>query len=301
MNWIQSLYQTYDNCLGFVGVEEKGSDELLLPLCHTTQNAHIEVTLDQSSNLIAARVLPKAEQKTLVPCTEDSGGRSGKKPSTHPLCDKLQYVAGDFLTYGGIVTVGFAAHPEEPHQNYIQLLSDWQAKYPHSKIQVVSDYVRKGHLIRDLVEHRILPVTTDKTGKPVILDEWRDKNSAPPDIFRVLASGTSPQEAFIRWAVTIPGDLEPHLWQDRTAWDSWNDYYRSTQNYTGLCYVTGEIATLAVKQPKKIHNRETGAKLLSSNDQNGFTFRGRFTDKEGKQVFGISFDVTQKAHNALER
>lgn len=299
MNWIQSLSETYDNCRGFVGVEEEGSDELLLPLSHTTQNAHIEVTLDQHANLIAARVLQKEDQKTLVPCTEASGGRAGSKPTNHPLCDKLQYVAGDFLKFGGSVTSGFAKDPEAPHRNYVELLDKWQGKHPHPKVQIVLDYVKKARLIHDLVEQKVIPVCAGESGPTEFLHEWTNKESEPPPIFATLPAGNSPQDAFVRWSVTIPGDPEPHLWQDRTVWESWNEYYRSTQSFTGLCYVSGEETTLAVQHPAKLRHAADKAKLISANDDSGFTFRGRFTDKDGIQTCGVGFDVTQKAHNAL--
>lgn len=299
MNWIDALYRTYDNCLGSVGVQEEGSDELLLPLSHTTQNAHIEVTLDQNANLIAARVLKKADQRTVVPCTESSGGRAGSKPTTHPLCDKLQYVAGDFLTYGGEVTSGFSNKPSEPHEDYLQLLGNWQSKCPHPKVRIVLDYVKKSRLVRDLTGQTVVPVQTDADGKATFLDEWKDKGSPTPEIFAALPAGNSPQDAFIRWAVVIPGDPEPCLWQDRTVWQSWIDYYESTQDFNGLCYVTGNETTLAIQHPAKLRHAADKAKLISANDGSGFTFRGRFTDANGTQTCGVSFDVTQKAHNAL--
>lgn len=299
MNWIDALYRTYDNCLGSVGVHEDGTDELLLPLSHTTQNAHVEVTLDQNANVIAARVLQKANQKTVVPCTECSGGRSGIKPDTHPLCDKLQYVAGDFLAYGGRVTSGFSKRPQEPHETYLQLLGDWQSKYPHPKVRIVLDYVRKSCLVKDLVEQKIIPVQGCSAGATSFLAEWNDKESNPPEIFAILPSESRPQDAFIRWAVAIPGDPEPYLWQDKSVWQSWNDYYRSTQDFNGLCYVTGEETTLAMQHPAKLRHAADKAKLISANDGSGFTFRGRFTDPNGTQTCGVSFDVTQKAHNAL--
>lgn len=299
MNWIESLYHTYNNCLAHVGVEIEGSNELLLPLSHTTQNAHIEVALDQNSNFIAARVLQKKDQKTLVPCTESSGGRAGSKPTNHPLCDKLQYLAGDFISYGGTVTSGFASHPEEPHQNYLRLLSDWQAKFPNPKIQIVLNYAKKGRLIKDLAQHNILPLRIDADGSNTFLDEWRDKESEPPEIFAALPAGNSPQDAFVRWTVSITGDPEPYLWQDKNVWESWNEFYKSTQKFTGLCYVTGEETILAIQHPAKLRHAADKAKLISANDSSGFTFRGRFNDQDGIQTCGVSFDVTQKAHNAL--
>ena len=299
MNWLEALYQTYNNCLAHVGVPVEDSAELLLPLSHTTLNANIEVTLDQNANFVSARVLQKSDQKTLVPCTESSGGRAGAKPTSHPLCDKLQYVAGDFLKYEGVVTSGFAKKPEEPHQIFLKLIKDWQAKFPHRKIQIILDYVKQNQLIQDLVQNKIIPVQTNEEGRPFFLDKWEDKETAPPNIFGVLPASSKPQDAFIRWAVNIPGDPEPYLWQDKTAWESWNEYYKSTQDLSGLCYVTGEVTTLAIQHPAKLRHAADKAKLISANDSSGFTFRGRFTDKEGLQTCGVSFDVTQKAHNAL--
>ncbi len=299
MNWIEALQKTYDNCLDFVGKETKGSNELLLPISHTTQNAQVEVILDQHANLVTARVLQKADQKTLVPCTEKSGGRSGKKPVSHPLCDKLQYVAGDFLEYGGTVTIGFATNPEEPHQRYIKLLSKWQMSHPNLKVQIVLDYVKKGQLIRDLIQQKIIPVERTNEEQYRFLSKWENTENPPPEIFAALPDKSTPQDAFIRWSVTIPSDPESHLWQDKTVWQSWNEYYKSTQKFKDLCYVTGEESTLAVQHPAKLRHAADKAKLISSNDSSGFTFRGRFTDPDGTQTCGVSFDVTQKAHNTL--
>lgn len=299
MNWIEALYRTYDNCIEFVGVQTEGSDELLLPLSHTTQNAQIEITLDQNANLVSARVLPKAMQKTLVPCTEASGGRAGSKPTNHPLCDKLQYVAGDFLKYGGEVTSGFTDSPDEPHQNFLRLLSDWNTKNPHPKVKIVYEYVKKARLIHDLVDHKIVQLAKAGDRGDVLLREWTEKESDPPEIFSVLPADSSPQDAFVRWAVVLPGDPEPYLWHDKTVWQSWNDYYKSTQDFRGLCYVTGEEGILAIQHPAKLRHGADKAKIISANDGSGFTFRGRFTDSDGTQVCGVSFDVAQKAHNAL--
>ena len=299
MNWIQSLFLTYDNCQEFVGVREESCNDLLLPLSHTTQNAHIEVTLDKNANLVSARVLPKEEQKTLVPCTEASGGRSGSKPTNHPLCDKLQYVAGDFLDFGGIVTSGFAKSPKDPHINYLKMLCDWQTKHPHPKILIIQNYVKKARLLQDLAEQNAIPICIANSGSKKIVHQWTDRECVQPPIFAVLPAGNSPQDAFVRWAVTIPGDPEPYVWQDRSVWKSWNDYYRSTLEFTGLCYVSGEETTLAMQHPAKLRHAADKAKLISSNDSSGYTFRGRFTDNNGDQTCGVGFDITQKAHNAL--
>ena len=61
----------------------------------------------------------------------------------------------------------------------------------------------------------------------------------------------------------------------------------------------GENEILATQHPKYLRAKGDGAKLISSNDKSGFTYRGRFTDDAGKQVCGVSLEVSQKAHNAL--
>ncbi|HBN97605.1 MAG TPA: type I-C CRISPR-associated protein Cas8c/Csd1, partial [Firmicutes bacterium] len=72
-----------------------------------------------------ADVVPRDDNTTLIPCTESSSSRAGTKPQNHPLCDKLQYVAGDFVKYGGVVTSGFAKEPTVPYESYVQDLRQW--------------------------------------------------------------------------------------------------------------------------------------------------------------------------------
>jgi CRISPR-associated protein Csd1 len=64
-----------------------------------------------------------------------------------------------------------------------------------------------------------------------------------------------------------------------------------------MCLVTGEVSRVAVNHPKRLRHSGDGAKLLSSNDEAGYTFRGRFDSSE--QAYGVSSVVSQKAHNAL--
>jgi len=299
MNWIEALYHTYNNCETEVGVIKEGSDELLLPLSHTTQNANIEVTLDCHANFVSAKVIPKKQQKTLVPCTEQSSGRSGKKPTSHPLCDKLQYLAGDFIKFGGCVTIGFAKNPAEPYQDYLALLSNWQKSNPHPKIQVVYDYVLKARLISDLASHKVIPLTRLESGQQRFLNEWKNKEFDPPEIFGSLPATSTPQDSFIRWRVEIPGDPLPNLCEDPSVWESWSEHYKTTQERSGLCYVTGKQEPLAIQHPAKLRHAADKAKLISSNDGSGFTFRGRVTDPSGIEAASVSFEATQKAHNAL--
>ena len=294
MSWIEKLYRTYEVNKGCIG---NPNDKVpLLPICHTTQKAHIQVVLDDNGNFLRATIIPKAEATTIVPATEESAGRSGKKPGNHPLFDKLQYLAGDFFAFGGEVTSGFSSTPKEPHQMYMRDLEKWcSSAFKHPKVEKILTYLKKGSLVKDLVETGILPSNSLKT-QFYKNDKWDGNPREMPEFFRVHKN-LSPEDSFIRFAVEIPGDPQVNLSEDPTLWDSWADYYSNRQDKKGLCSVIGEEKTLAIQHPAKIRNAGDKAKLISSNDTSGFTFRGRFTTSD--EACGVSFEVTQKAHSAL--
>lgn len=295
MSWIQKLYETYNSCEEMRGYSTDENKRPLLPICHMTAQAHIEVVIDQVGNFLKGRsrvITDNNDAMTIIPCTEGSGSRSGKKPENHPLCDQLQYVGGDFTEYGGVVTSGFVNDPEEPYMNYIKVLTDWcESKFAHSKAQAVLKYVKKKSLIRDLIADQILFVGEDRK---FLTKGERKRQKNAKDIFSAI---TSQEDAFIRWVVDVPGKLETKVWNDKTLWDSWIQYYFSTKKKEPLCYVKGEADLLSIQHPKYIRVKGDGAKLISSNDKSGFTFMGRFLTAE--QACGVSLEASQKSHSAL--
>ena len=77
MSWLLHLYETYEANLKYVGKIEKKRDDreyTLLPVSHTTQNAHIEVIIDEDGDFLDAKVLDG--ESTLIPCTEESASRA---------------------------------------------------------------------------------------------------------------------------------------------------------------------------------------------------------------------------------
>ncbi len=298
MNWIQSLYETYENCKNMVGIvenSEEGNEQVpLLPICHTTQKAHIEITLDAQGEFRRARVLNKDEARTIIPCTEKSAGRTSGE-AAHPLCDKLQYIAADYITYGG----------EKNHYfgSYLELLSSWIQYSAPVKVHAVFKYVNRGNIIRDLVNANVLFANEENKlyiERPVI--KARD---APIDIFDLLPGGIDKKndklkswqaDAFVRWRVE-GFDTVAEVWKSPEVIQSWIDYYSATRQIKSLCYVTGEESFTADQHPAKIRNDGDKAKLISSNDQSNFTYRGRFITPT--ECVTVGFETTQKAHSAL--
>lgn len=259
-----------------------------MPVSHALQQAHIEITIDGSGNFKGARVIHKEE--TVIPATEKSAGRTGTGALPHPLCDKVQYCAKDYPAFGGAKPSFFAA--------YRDLLATWsQSEHSHPKAQAVLAYVDRGSLVADLATQKVLHVGDDGH----LLTQWQAEGDTP-EIFRQLTpkNGLRDQgDAFIRWIVWGNGDLCPEVWKDPVLQEAWIEFDAAASTEQGLCMVTGENAPLASSHPKRIRHGGDGAKLISANDSSGFTFRGRFTDADGKQAAGVGYVTTQKAHSAL--
>ncbi|MDP1624685.1 MAG: type I-C CRISPR-associated protein Cas8c/Csd1 [bacterium] len=298
MSWIQKLAETYDNCQSMIGAGSDDNEIPLLPICHTTQKAQIEITLDENGNFKRARVIPKEESRTIIPCTEKSGGRTTNEEA-HPLCDKLQYVAADYEKYGG----------KKPYyQSYQNLLTKWVKSSAPQKVQLIYKYIQQEKMVVDLVNNGVL--FADKKCKLFSQRPNEKDKNAELDIFDLLPGRIDPKgklinwqaDAFIRWKVEIPNDPQSAVWSDSNIIQSWITYYSATKAKKSLCYVTGEDKFVADQHPAKIRNDGDKAKLISSNDWDGFTFRGRFTDTKkdnSYQTCSVGFDVTQKAHSAL--
>lgn len=292
MSWMAKLYETYE-----AGAQLKlpGSEQLM-PISHTLQNAHIKITIDSEGVFRRAEVLEKTQ--VVLPATEKSAGRSSGGEAPHPLADKIQYIARDYISYGG-KKKGF-------FNGYLEQIEQWcNSSHSHSKARAVKLYIERGHVVKDLIESKIIFVSEDN----ILLLSWPKENEIdPPKIFRVLPKekGVLDQgNALICWSVETPGDVVSNTWEDHSLQNSWVEYESERNDQTGLCYVTGKEVPLAVNHPAKLRHTGDKAKLVSSNDMSGYTFKGRFTDskksikKFGAQSVGISFDVTQKAHNTL--
>ena len=283
MSWMQKLYRTYESILE-QGVTD--DTEPLTPVGHTIQNAHIVIVIDGQGNFQTARVMPP-KTAILLPATESSENRtSGEAP--HPLADKIQYVAKDYADYGGEKKAYF--------EGYLKQLKAWcELPFTHPKVQAVLNYVAKGRVVADLVEAGIFPL--DSEGK--VLNKWEAEGDAPP-IFSVLPKIKGEIEfgsALVCWQVEIAGDVHSQTWTDKTIQQSWADYAASEKAEKGFCLVQGEEAVISTMHPAKLRHTGDKAKLISSNDTAGYTFRGRFATAE--EAASVSADVSAKAHSAL--
>lgn len=273
MAWLKTLADTYDVYSELAGVV-KNDQPVLLPLSHSTFNAQIEVTLDEEGNFIGSKKLDKGpDVVTIIPVTEDSAARSsGITP--HPLCDKLCYVAGDYVLYTG------DQKKKEYYEAYMEQLQDWaESEDTHPMVQTIWKYLQKGSLIHDLTQDHTLEL--NESGR--LTDN-------------VKLQGTGQTGANVRFIVY--GNDTPCVWKNRELYETFDRYYQKKAGQMELCYVSGEMGACSEKHPSKIRNSGDKAKLISGNDKDGFTYRGRFASKD--QAVSVGYVVSQKAHNALK-
>ena len=301
MNWTNELLDLYEKNQDIAGevkyktVKGKKGQELipliLLPVFHTTVTAQITVTITADGEFLGAKTVSKEDNLTLIPVTDKSLSRTaGIEP--HPLCDNLKYLAGDYMAY-----YRQGKKPKDYSENYklyIESLQKWQeSPYTHKKVNAIYKYLCKATLIKDLVGQDI--ILLDDEGK--MLEAEKIQNVAQSDAFvRFCVEGIVDTKADILGDAS--GRYHAECWLDRTLQEAYIQYYSSILPEKDLCYLTGKREAISYLQPKKIRHEGDGAKLISSNDESNYTFRGRFSDKS--EAFAIGYEASQKVHNALK-
>lgn len=257
MGLLQRAIETYDSSAALVGVYREGH-EPLAPISHIIANAHIEITLSKQGEFRGAKLLDKKDGRTTIPVTEDSGGRANKL-AAHPLCDQIKYVAPD---------------DEEAHGLYLRELCAWEeSAYSHPILSAVRAYVEGETIIADLLNCGIIKANTVQKDKTI--------------------------KQMIRWRVDGCETEEPACWKNKKLFSLFQGYYDSVicDRDRALCMVNGKIDLPAEKHPCGVVSNLYRAKLISTNDGSGFTYRGRFLDE--KQAATVGYIASQKAHNAL--
>ncbi|MCM1221796.1 MAG: type I-C CRISPR-associated protein Cas8c/Csd1, partial [Lachnospiraceae bacterium] len=161
-----------------------------------------------------------------------------------------------------------------------QQLQDWaESEDTHPMVQAVYRYLEKKSLIADLMKSSVLEL--DDSGR------LTDK---------VKIQGLGQTGANVRFVV-YGSSMPQEIWKNQEAYQKYSIYYGQKLKEKKLCYATGKMEVYSDKHPSKVRNSADKAKLISGNDTDGFTYRGRFLSKV--QAVSIGYDTSQKAHNAL--
>lgn len=276
MAWMTQLCRTYEKL-------ENSPDLLrrckmpLVPLSHTVQTAHIEITLDENGNILTAEGIPQELALTVVPCTEDSASRSsGIAP--HALYDNLQYVAGDAWKYGKEDKL------KEYYNQYITNLEQWCSDESCAEeVAVIYKFLSRGTLIEDLISHGILFCQDG-----LLTKKWGGDSVNKP---------AKPLSAFVRFKLRQKNGNTIECNENTKLMEAYAAFDKKRHKNKKLCFIEGEVIPVTYKHPAKIRYSGDGAKLISANDTEGFTFRGRFHSAE--DAVSIGYETSHKAHSAL--
>ena len=261
MGLLQRAVETYENHMDYVGQQREGH-AAFAPISHMVTRADFAFTIDSEGNLIDIEAVDKSAPKIIIPVTESSAGRTSGRPRPHPLCDQIGYLT---------------SYNKEKYALYLDQLANWESSQNnHQKLKPILAYVKKDTVLNDLVSRGMIKL--DKSGK----------------------LGKSDEKKIVCWRVIgLSGNVPEACWEDTTLFNSYMNYYQSFKcaGSSKLCMVSGKVEPLATQHPKGVVASFGNAKLISSNDHNGFTYRGRFS--EDWQAASIGYDSSQKAHAAL--
>ena len=305
MSWIQKLYQTYEY------VQEQGLDDedLALPF-HMSKAVHLRVVLNDKAELVHAESI---KRQLPIQAPENVLNKAGSTIAPSALHDSLKYIAKTAEKYLTIEYISEVAKKRAPQkggkkwQEFLvgsedkkrQFLDKQKQEYKESfiayedwvqfsnlpELKIVLQYIQKGSLIEDLLAKQIF--------------SFKDN---------ILSSGKNdPFSLTVIWAVEIPNDLHSDLWNKPRIQNQWIEYQESLiqkGRHKSLCCITGDLDYPTEAYPKINGN----AKLVSANDDTGFTFRGRFYgDKDngakselGSQAVILGKNASQKAFSVLK-
>jgi len=267
MSWLEKLYETYDRCSGQPQFEQSA----LTPVSAVPQTTDLHVTLWPDGSLLNIELSPL--EATTMFVTEDSASRSGKAPAANPLTEQLEYCARGMDRFGGDPT---------KHDRFTAFLSKWvDSGLADAKVSAVLAYVRKGSLIDDLLDRKIVEI--EESGLAKIRKERGAK--------------VNPAKLWIRWSVHVPGTQVSDTWADPELAANWAKFDLLLSEEQSFCMMTGDTVRTTQKHPKRIRSGGDNAKLISSNDTEGFTYKGKF--RSSSEAVTVGYVATQKAHNAL--
>ncbi len=289
MSWMQQLIATYDDYQVQENVSDpKDSRDELPPVGHLLASANIELTIDAQGNFVHARALSRNEARTLIPCTLDFASRTSTHLAPHPLHDNLAYVARDYGIYEPTKKKG-------AYNLYVKNLKEWcESELCTPAVRAVYLYVTRNDMIQDLLREKV--IYEEAPGK--ILEKWdvKERHEAKPLLYQNTQAGNI-LKSFVRFRV-IGTNARPELWLDKELREVWQKYFaKQHEGERALCYATGRMVLPMANHSKGIRYPGDNAKLISSNDTDGFTFRGRFSKAE--ECLTVSYEASQKAFNTL--
>lgn len=280
MNWIQRCAELYDIYQEQITNADDVTIKPLVPLYHQSYKLGLQVSINKDGEFLSAKQLVKRKDEngivhddriTICPVTAESAARTVNLVSM-PLFDKLEYLGKDYSAF-------YAGSNPQKHIEYMQGMKSWiDAGKSLPAVVSIYNYLSKGTICHDIITY--LASTKDADAMAKLIDSIKN--------------------TMVRFEVYGIEGYRQEIWCDTRLYNAWIDYYSSmqTEQSHDIDYVTGATDIIATTHSKGILPGDSNAKLISGNDFDGFTYRGRFnTYAEALQIGDVT---SQKAHRMLK-
>ena len=164
------------------------------------------------------------------------------------------------------------------------------------------EFVKAEHIADTFTDNK---GKTQKREKKIIIpatEKSAGRTSSSANVASAYGKKAVKDTDFVCWRVLSDNCAQPEeVWKNQTVINSYINYCQSKADASSekaLCYVSGEFVTSAQQHLKGVVSYLPSAKLISANDKENFTYRGRFTDDA--EALTMGFISSQKAHNALK-
>lgn len=298
MALLESLYDYYE----LMNSSSKGSFKLT-NYGFSNKNAYIEIGINLDGEFLFAKVVDKKDLRTMIPVSIESQSRTSGI-FAHPLFDNLQYLASDIVSYINKKNCNkklyddlskglyFKSYLEENEKwiNFIRynakLIYDFDPFEALIYLEAINTYIRKKSILQDLIKEDVLHLDSDG-----FLSNYC--NSKKSDLSLIISNVI---KSLVRFRVLNNGsfiEVEKNI----SIQKSYGYYLNLANPIKDYDYITGKYMGITLKHQKCILNSSSPAKLISSNDERNFTFKGRFINPV--EALSIGYEVSEKLHNSL--
>jgi len=158
---------------------------------------------------------------------------------------------------------------------YLENLIEWEkSEYKDDKLIAIIKYLKRCSVIDDLKNRGLITYDSNKNLKNI--------------------------DDVVTWRIYGYGNSSVNLFEDKEIMNKYQLFYidKKSHQEKELCYVTGESDYSTTKHLMGVVSKKKTAKIISSNDKDNFTYKGRFIDE--KEALSVGYIASQKAHNVLK-
>lgn len=261
MGLMQRALETYDALAPkYAGVYIEGQVPLA-PVAHITKRMNIEISIGLDGSFHSAK---KTDEVVIIPSTDMAEKRTSTAIAPYPLSENIGYLY---------------EKNNEKYQKYVRQLQAW-SDYDASNqvLKAILTYVQSGNIVQDLYKCGLIKLDEDMNPKKDEKITWRVIGCDPERTSRNIGLFNS----FIQFYEETHSLESGESLADREK---------------DVCMIIGRQLPVSIGYGKSIVPSYGNAKLISSNDKDGYTYRGRFVDAE--QALSVSYEAVQKVQNVL--